>query len=87
VLEELHRKEQTDMTQTMVVSCAHRQVSHLLGVHLRDQRSDALDLPSWIPQSFLTIGLAVIALLIGVRTVLELVRPKPPAPPEHGELR
>ena len=52
-----------------------------------DQRSDALDLPSWIPQSFLTIGLAVIALLIGVRTVLELVRPKPPAPPEHGELR
>jgi TRAP-type C4-dicarboxylate transport system permease small subunit len=39
-----------------------------------DQRSDALDLPSWIPQSFLTIGLAVTALLIAVRTVQALLR-------------
>jgi C4-dicarboxylate transporter DctQ subunit len=52
-----------------------------------DQRSDALDLPSWIPQSFLTIGLAVVALLIGVRTVLMLTRPSPPPPPQQGGLR
>jgi TRAP-type C4-dicarboxylate transport system permease small subunit len=40
-----------------------------------DQRSDALELPSWIPQSFLTIGLAVIALLMAVRTILSFTRP------------
>jgi len=40
-----------------------------------DQRSDAMELPSWIPQSFLTIGLAVVALLMAVRTVLMIVRP------------
>ena len=50
-------------------------------LHQIDQRSDALDLPSWIPQSFLTIGLAVVALLMAVRTVLTIVRP-PPAKPE-----
>ena len=49
-----------------------------------DQRSDALDLPSWIPQSFLTIGLAVIALLMAVRTVLALVRPAASAPTGPG---
>ena len=52
-----------------------------------DQRSDALDLPSWIPQSFLTIGLTVIALLIGVRTVRALLRPSPPSPPHQGDAR
>jgi TRAP-type C4-dicarboxylate transport system permease small subunit len=50
-----------------------------------DQRSDALELPSWIPQSFLTIGLAIIALLIGVRTILALVRL--PAPTGPGNAR
>jgi C4-dicarboxylate transporter DctQ subunit len=51
-----------------------------------DQRSEALELPSWIPQSFLTIGLAVIALLIAVRTIQALVSgSKTPAPgPEIG---
>jgi C4-dicarboxylate transporter DctQ subunit len=48
-----------------------------------DQRSDALDLPSWIPQSFLTIGLAIIALLMVVRTVLTIVRPAPAAPEDR----
>ena len=47
-------------------------------LHTLDQRSDALDVPSWIPQSFLTIGLAVIALLMAVRTVLMLIRPDEP---------
>ncbi len=62
--------------------------ARIVGIlHKLDQRSDALDLPSWIPQSFLTIGLAVIALLIGVRTVLEFTRSKPSAPPQGGELR
>lgn len=53
-------------------------------LHTLDQRSDALDVPSWIPQSFLSIGLAAIALLIGVRTVLMLVRPE--APPTGEKL-
>ena len=52
-----------------------------------DQRSDALDLPSWIPQSFLTIGLTVIALLIAVRMVMALLRSSSPPPPQQGELR
>ncbi len=46
-----------------------------------DQRSDALDLPSWIPQSFLTIGLAVTALMIAVRTLQALARGTKPAGP------
>jgi C4-dicarboxylate transporter DctQ subunit len=49
-----------------------------------DQRSDALDFPSWIPQSFLTIGLAVVALLIGIRTIRALKRP-PAAPAVQGD--
>jgi TRAP-type C4-dicarboxylate transport system permease small subunit len=48
-----------------------------------DQRSDALDLPSWIPQSFLTIGLAIVALLMVVRTVLTIIRPAPAAPEDR----
>jgi TRAP-type C4-dicarboxylate transport system permease small subunit len=34
-----------------------------------EQHSDALGAPSWIPQSFLTIGLGMIALLMAVRLV------------------
>ena len=52
-----------------------------------DQRSDALDLPSWIPQSFLTIGLTVIALLIAVRTVIALLRPAASVPAQPGDGR
>jgi TRAP-type C4-dicarboxylate transport system permease small subunit len=39
-----------------------------------DQRSDALDLPSWIPQSFIPIGLGTIALIMAVKLVLVLVQ-------------
>jgi len=46
-------------------------------LHTLDQRSDALEVPSWIPQSFLTVGLAIVALLMAVRTVLAFVRPGP----------
>jgi TRAP-type C4-dicarboxylate transport system permease small subunit len=53
-------------------------------LRILDQRSDALDLPSWIPQSFLAIGLSVIALLMGVRTVLMLVRPEEKRPLDDG---
>jgi TRAP-type C4-dicarboxylate transport system permease small subunit len=35
-----------------------------------DQRSDALNAPSWIPQSFLTIGLTLVALMMAARLVL-----------------
>jgi TRAP-type C4-dicarboxylate transport system permease small subunit len=37
-----------------------------------DQRSDALNAPSWIPQSFVTIGLGTIALLMAVKLLLAL---------------
>jgi C4-dicarboxylate transporter DctQ subunit len=39
-----------------------------------DQRSDALHAPSWIPQSFVTIGLGMIAVMIAVRLVLSFRR-------------
>jgi TRAP-type C4-dicarboxylate transport system permease small subunit len=35
-----------------------------------DQRSDALQAPMWIPQSFVTVGLGLMAVLIAVRLVL-----------------
>jgi TRAP-type C4-dicarboxylate transport system permease small subunit len=34
-----------------------------------DQRSDALQAPMWIPQSFVTIGLALMALVIAVKLI------------------
>jgi TRAP-type C4-dicarboxylate transport system permease small subunit len=34
-----------------------------------EQHSDALGVPSWIPQSFVPIGLGMIALLMGVKLV------------------
>jgi TRAP-type C4-dicarboxylate transport system permease small subunit len=48
-----------------------------------DQRSDALNAPSWIPQSFATVGLGTIALLMAVKLVLSLI--DPPAPPAAAE--
>jgi TRAP-type C4-dicarboxylate transport system permease small subunit len=39
-----------------------------------DQRSDALNAPSWIPQSFLTIGLALVVLMMAARLVLSFRR-------------
>jgi TRAP-type C4-dicarboxylate transport system permease small subunit len=45
-----------------------------------DQRSDALSAPSWIPQSFLTIALATIALIIAVKLATSLLDPPKDAP-------
>jgi TRAP-type C4-dicarboxylate transport system permease small subunit len=39
-----------------------------------DQRTDALDAPMWIPQSFVTIGLTMVALVMVVRLVLSRTR-------------
>jgi TRAP-type C4-dicarboxylate transport system permease small subunit len=39
-----------------------------------DQRSDALQIPIWIPQSFVTIGLALMALLIAVKLATSRTR-------------
>ena len=39
-----------------------------------DQRSDALDAPSWIPQSFVTIGLGLMALMMTARLVASFRR-------------
>jgi TRAP-type C4-dicarboxylate transport system permease small subunit len=37
-----------------------------------DQHSDALNIPSWIPQSFVPIGLGTIALIMGIKLVQAL---------------
>ena len=55
----------------VVVVASSRLVSLLQGM---DQRSDALNAPSWIPQSFLTIGLALMALMMAARLVTSLRR-------------
>jgi TRAP-type C4-dicarboxylate transport system permease small subunit len=39
-----------------------------------DQRSDALHAPVWIPQSFVTVGLALMAVAIAVRLVMARLR-------------
>jgi C4-dicarboxylate transporter, DctQ subunit len=39
-----------------------------------DQRSDALNAPSWFPQSFLTVGLTLVALMMAARLVLSFRR-------------
>jgi TRAP-type C4-dicarboxylate transport system permease small subunit len=39
-----------------------------------DQRSDALNAPSWIPQSFLTIGLTLVAFMMAARLVVSFRR-------------
>ena len=45
-----------------------------------DQRSDALQTPSWIPQSFVTIGLGTMALIIAVKLAMSLLGPPDDAP-------
>jgi TRAP-type C4-dicarboxylate transport system permease small subunit len=45
-------------------------------LQMLDQRSDALGAPSWVPQSFVTIGLGTITLIIAVKLVMSLVGPK-----------
>jgi TRAP-type C4-dicarboxylate transport system permease small subunit len=39
-----------------------------------DQRSDALNAPSWMPQSFVTIGLGMMALMMLARIMVSLRR-------------
>jgi TRAP-type transport system small permease protein len=39
-----------------------------------DQRSDALNAPSWLPQSFVTIGLGLMALMMLARIAVSLRR-------------
>jgi TRAP-type C4-dicarboxylate transport system permease small subunit len=39
-----------------------------------DQRSDALHAPSWIPQSFVTIGLGLMALMMLAKLVTSFRR-------------
>ena len=48
-------------------------------LQMLDQRSDALSAPSWIPQSFVTIGLGTIALIIAVKLAMSLLRAAPDA--------
>jgi TRAP-type C4-dicarboxylate transport system permease small subunit len=48
-------------------------------LQMLDQRSDALSAPSWIPQSFVTIGLGTIALIIALKLATSLFRATPNA--------
>jgi TRAP-type C4-dicarboxylate transport system permease small subunit len=50
--------------------------AHIVSLlRMLDQRSDALSAPSWIPQSFVTVGLGTIALIITVKLALFLLHP------------
>lgn len=51
-----------------------------------DQRSEALELPIWIPQSFITIGFAMMAFMIVLRFVCALTGQNPPAEEPLSEL-
>jgi TRAP-type C4-dicarboxylate transport system permease small subunit len=62
----------------VTVTVASTRIVMLL--HSFDQRSDALQAPSWIPQSFVAIGLGTIALLMAVKLLLSLTRPLPAKP-------
>jgi TRAP-type C4-dicarboxylate transport system permease small subunit len=55
----------------VVMVASFRLVSLLQGM---DQRSDALDAPSWIPQSFVTIGLALMAFMMAAKLVISFRR-------------
>jgi TRAP-type C4-dicarboxylate transport system permease small subunit len=63
-----------------VVTIASYRIVSLL--YSFDQRSDALELPSWIPQSFVTAGLGLMALVIFIKLLMSLFgyddRPPPP---------
>ena len=56
---------------TVVMVASFQLVSLLQSM---DQRSDALHAPSWIPQSFVTIGLGLMALMIAARLVTSFRR-------------
>jgi len=58
----------------VIATIVYASTNLLRVLHQLDQRSDALDIPAWIPQSFLTISLSVIALIIAVRTVFALLQ-------------
>jgi TRAP-type C4-dicarboxylate transport system permease small subunit len=63
-----------------VVTVASYRIVSLL--YSFDQRSDALELPSWIPQSFVTVGLGLMAVVIAIKLLMALFgyddRPPPP---------
>ncbi len=56
---------------TVVMVASFRLVSLLQSM---DQRSDALNAPSWLPQSFVTIGLGLMALMMLARIAVSLRR-------------
>lgn len=49
-------------------------------LRMLDQRSDALQTPSWIPQSFVTVGLGTIALIVAVKLAMSLLSTPANAP-------
>jgi len=51
-------------------------------LHMFDQRSDALEIPMWIPQATVTVGLALNALLFLVRLILDIEEAPAGEPPE-----
>ena len=55
--------------------------AHIVSLlRILDQRSDALNAPSWIPQSFVTIGLGTIATIIAVKLAMSLIATRKDAP-------
>ena len=64
---------------TALAIVTHASANIVMLLYGFDQRSDALNAPSWIPQSFVAFGLGTMALLMAVKLVLSLI--DPPAPP------
>ena len=63
----------------VILIVAHSSARIVSLLHMLDQRSDALSAPSWIPQSFVSVGLGTIALIIAVKLGMSLL-PRAAAP-------
>lgn len=67
------------VTVLLVISLASIEIVSML--YAFDQRSDALEVPMWIPQSFVPLGLTSFAIMIVLR-LLAFGLDAPPAEPE-----
>ncbi len=66
-----------------LVTVAHTSARVAMLLYGFDQRSDALNAPSWIPQSFVAIGLGTISLMMAIKLVQALMRAPTPTPEDR----
>jgi len=73
----------TAVSIAAIAVVTHASVRIVVLLYELEQRSDALRAPSWIPQSFVPIGLGMIALLIAIKFVLAMLDAR--SPPVRSE--